>query len=351
MIGQLNHQHFLIEYHGNKIKDYLFYDENTDDLEGKENYDPKSFVFSLKSYNSLEKPRKFNSKENETESFALTNDGDEFLFQFGDKDILIFSENRNDFSRCIQKNYDYEDVNNTLREETDYPLFEVKRIQVYQMYETDEQKEIRKKKFEKQLIEEKEAMKQYSKPFITDNEMKQIEEWTNMKFQEIIFDSEYCQWTLGNSTFDNHLFEKEKMIVIFENEDNDVFGGYISMCLDNLDELESEENNFYPLIYFDPNVFLFSLRSNGRLEKPTRFDFKKQEYMPTIAIGTKYESMLISFGIKDIIIPKKQYREYTMCEQNFFDYQDYENVFVRQRDEEIFTVKRFQVYQMYETEK
>ena len=51
-------------------------------------------------------------------------------------------------------------------------------------------------------------------------EIEQIEEEVKLKFKEIVFDSNCCDWNWKTSTFDKHLIGKEKMVFLIEIEDN-----------------------------------------------------------------------------------------------------------------------------------
>ena len=61
--------------------------------------------------------------------------------------------------------------------------------------------------------------------------------------------------------------------------------------------------------------------------------------------------ILFDFGESDICIKKEKNKNECYCEQDAFDYQGNDNVFVgKEGSGNPFTVKRIQVWQMYETE-
>ena len=66
------------------------------------------------------------------------------------------------------------------------------------MYKNNEQlKEI--------YLFETQQMKQYSQLIVTENEMKQLNYWTNLQFKEILFDSDYCSWSIDKSIFNKRI--------------------------------------------------------------------------------------------------------------------------------------------------
>ena len=50
----------------------------------------------------------------------------------------------------------------------------------------------------------------------TIEEMKQIEKWTSLSCNEIIFDSSVDNWGCNTSTFDQQIFGKEKIVILIE---------------------------------------------------------------------------------------------------------------------------------------
>ncbi|EMS14749.1 hypothetical protein KM1_299820, partial [Entamoeba histolytica HM-3:IMSS] len=57
-------------------------------------------------------------------------------------------------------------------------------------------------------------------------EMRQIEEWTNRKVGNILFDSDKDDWNVDTSVFDQRIMYKEHIIIIIEDSEGNKFGGY-----------------------------------------------------------------------------------------------------------------------------
>ena len=54
--------------------------------------------------------------------------------------------------------------------------------------------------------------------------MKYIEQFTQMKYQEIVFDSNMCEWKTKTSTFDDRILGKKNIAILLEEEKGNVFG-------------------------------------------------------------------------------------------------------------------------------
>ncbi|BFU20522.1 trichohyalin, putative [Entamoeba histolytica] len=87
-------------------------------------------------------------------------------------------------------------------------------------------------------------------------EIEQLEEWTNRKVRNILFDSDKDDWNVDTSIFDQRIMNKEHIIIIIEDSKGNQFGGYVNSKIDKVD-------------YFinDSKSFVFSLESNGRNEE------------------------------------------------------------------------------------
>ena len=82
------------------------------------------------------------------------------------------------------------------------------RIQVIQMYETEEQKRIR---------EEKEEVNK-----------KQIEEMTQMKMGETLFDSNVDNWSKDTSVLSERIIGKKQIVFMIEDSEGEIFGYYLN---------------------------------------------------------------------------------------------------------------------------
>ena len=59
------------------------------------------------------------------------------------------------------------------------------------------------------------------------NEITQIEEWTQMKTKETIFDSNKTNWKKDSSLFDAIVLSKEKLLFFIETTDGITIGGFM----------------------------------------------------------------------------------------------------------------------------
>ncbi|BFU25804.1 trichohyalin, putative [Entamoeba histolytica] len=97
--------------------------------------------------------------------------------------------------------------------------------------------------------------------------IKQLEELTEKRINNILFDSDKDNWNKNTSVFNQKIMNKEHLIIIIEDEDGNKFGGYVNSKIDKVDECIN-----------DSKSFLFSLESNGRMKGMKKFDIKQPEY-------------------------------------------------------------------------
>ena len=94
-------------------------------------------------------------------------------------------------------------------------------------------------------------------------EVEQIEKWTELECEEIIFDSRKDNWAKNTSVFNDKIMGKEHLLFVIEDEEGEKFGYYLnSQIVKKYDEL----------IKIDNKSFLFNLQSNGRIEQPRKYE-------------------------------------------------------------------------------
>ena len=86
--------------------------------------------------------------------------------------------------------------------------------------------------------------------------------------KELIFDSDICDWDVETSTFENHISNKEKLIFLIENKENERFGYYLHTKI---------EEKYREWISTDNQSFLFTIESHNQLIQPMKYDI-----IPTI---------------------------------------------------------------------
>ena len=96
------------------------------------------------------------------------------------------------------------------------------------------------------------------------NHLKQLEEWTELKCCDLLFDSEIDNWLKYYSVLNERIIGKKQLVFVIENENGEIFGYYLNTEI--IEEYKNHET--------DLNSFHFNLQSNGRLEKPMKFEIK-----------------------------------------------------------------------------
>ena len=93
------------------------------------------------------------------------------------------------------------------------------------------------------------------------DEQQQIESWTKKKCDEVIFDSDQDDWGRNTSVFDDKVINRSNLVFVIEDTDDNKFGGYIGIKINEINRSMD-----------DPKVFLFSLKSNGRIDGMMKFE-------------------------------------------------------------------------------
>ncbi|BFU26526.1 predicted protein [Entamoeba histolytica] len=195
----------------------------------------------------------------------------------------------------------------------------------------DEAKE--RKRQEEERRKEKERKKQEGerlrimKGMNTMEEMLQLEEWTNRKVFNILFDSDKDDWKVNTSVFDQRIINKEHIIIIIEDTEGNKFGGYVNSKINRVDGF-----------IYDSKSFVFSLESNGMM----KFNIKDQEY--AFYLNNQSSGWLFGFGGGfDIYVYKENYKTKSCCRQCSFEYEGISNALC---GKECFTPQRIIVIEM-----
>ena len=270
--------------------------------------DKFSFEFNLKSFGRLNGMMKFTIKD-KSYGYKLFDKTKDKLIQLGD--IILYKSNRKQFSYCEQNKdkFDYKDILNALTGRTRYKdeatmkqfIFVPKKIIVFQMNLSNEQKQLQKEKedhLNKQREINFEKMKQKNI-----KEFKQLEQWIGLQCYELLFDSNIDDWSIDKSTFDDKIIGKNQLVFFIENERNEKFGCYLN-C-----EIKDEFNKW---ISTNDKSFQFNLQSNGRLSNMMKFESKNNsiEYF----LCDKSDKSLIKLG--DIFLNKENDKSLCYCLQN-----------------------------------
>ncbi|BFU25010.1 predicted protein [Entamoeba histolytica] len=169
----------------------------------------------------------------------------------------------------------------------------------------------------------------------TIEEMLQLEEWTNKKVGNILFDSDIDNWNKNTSVFDKRIKNKEHIMIIIEDSEGNKFGGYVS---EKIDKVGGWIN--------DSKSFIFSLKSNGRMKGMKKFDIKQPER--AFYLFYQLGDSLFGFGngFGDIHVCKESYKTQSYCSQQSFSYEGISNALCGKEFPYHFTPKRIIVIEM-----
>ena len=125
---------------------------------------------------------------------------------------------------------------------------------------------------------------------------------------------------------------RSNLMFVIEDTNNNKFGGYISSTI-----------NQYESWITDSKAFVFSLKSNGRLNGMKKFDITQPQFAFYLYQKSS-QIYLFSIGGNDIGVCKKNYRNGGWGNQQSFNYEGHQNVLKGNDDD--YTMKRFVVIQM-----
>ena len=171
------------------------------------------------------------------------------------------------------------------------------------------------------------------------DQIQQIEEWTKLKCEDVLFDSTIDDWSQNTSVLNERIIGKKQIVFLIEDEDGEKFGYYL-----NTEVIEK----YGDWIETDNKSFEFNLESNGRLKQPMKFEIKDLKY-------GGYELYIKSIGylivLGDIYLMKENKKNESYCYQfeDWFDYHGIENALCGKKpypNGEDFTPKRILVIQM-----
>ena len=83
---------------------------------------------------------------------------------------------------------------------------------------------------------QKENIQQYIDTVLTESEQKQIEEWSKLHFEDILFDSDVDEWDDKISSFNERLYGKKGIVLLVEDEKKELFGYYLSKTIKERNE-------------------------------------------------------------------------------------------------------------------
>ena len=151
----------------------------------------------------------------------------------------------------------------------------------------------------------KQNIEEYLNTILEEQYRKRLEEWTGLHCFDILFDSDVDDWSRETSVLHYRIIGRKQLAFIIEDEDGEIFGYYLNSLINN--HIDDARNN-----KVDNSSFHFNLQSNGRLNKPMKFEIK--ELINGICLYKSFEEWLIYLG--DIVIRKENNKDKSWCNQN-----------------------------------
>ena len=129
-------------------------------------------------------------------------------------------------------------------------------------------------------------------------EITSIEEWTTYKLKGIVFDTEYCDWNLFSSTFDKHVWNREKLMFLIETSENIRFGGFVHSKVDSYRRIVDEK--LFGIV--DGESFVFTFKDGVGKKYHLKEDQKIQS---VFFLYPSDDDKLFLFGNGEISVGKK----------------------------------------------
>ena len=190
-------------------------------------------------------------------------------------------------------------------------------------------------------------IKDEMKDIVDHVEIQQLQEWTEKKCDEIVFDSEKDNWSVNSSVFDDKVKGKKDLIFLIESDDGDKFGGYVTATINGTGSWIKDENSF-----------VFSLKKMNEIEKRMKFEIKENCAENAFYMDSKSNDNLFKMGYynyyynyyynSSIQISKRNNTSYCQQKNDVYDFHDVENAFIPKcmNNYREFTPKRITVIQM-----
>ena len=172
--------------------------------------------------------------------------------------------------------------------------------------------------------------------------MKQLEEWTDKKCEKVIFDSTKDNWSQNSSVFDSKVINKSNLMFVIEDTNRNKFGGYVTSTI-------NQRNNYIN----DSNSFLFSLKSNGRINGMMKFEVQSNYEKNAFYLDQKSNTQLFRFGPNHTILVYKENSKgssYNCHDNNYYNFHGATSAFFQNSNNNTnsqhYTPKRITVIQM-----
>ena len=209
-------------------------------------------------------------------------------------DIVIRKEELKDKCICEQTSFQYNKPHSLIGKQGN---FSINRIVAIQM-----------------KLSKEDYLKKVQLYGISLNQINILENWTQKKVGDIIFDTVSDDWEDSTSILNNRIEGKRQLIFLVEDKKCQKFGYYHPTDI----HLIHQE-----WLTPDETAFMFNLESNGRLKEPIKFEIK-QLHDNGCFFHPKRSDHLISFG--EVVLYKRNKSGWSYCCQTneMFDYHSIE---------------------------
>ncbi|ELP86862.1 hypothetical protein EIN_044100 [Entamoeba invadens IP1] len=146
---------------------------------------------------------------------------------------------------------------------------------------------------------------------LSKEEVTQLEDWTQMRIGQVVFDGEHENWSTGTSVFDAKIYHKRNLVFVIEDANGNKFGGFVKSEIDTIGGG-----------IVDTGSFLFSLASNGRFDCMQKFPISQEGASRAFWVWPANNWCLLQFGFcgDDISIAKKSEVLGSSCTQSAYIY-------------------------------
>ena len=169
-------------------------------------------------------------------------------------------------------------------------------------------------------------------------EREQILKWTDMQLDQVVFDSLHDEWKAGTSGLNEKMLKKDNLLFLIEDMVGNTFGGFVKSKIE-------KEGSWIS----DKNAFLFSLRSNGRIDGMMKFEIKEPKYAFYLYENSQDRFFGFGYGVSHAItIFKANRKSQCYCDQNdkYFNYHDIDCALCGTKHPEKMLLKRIVIIQM-----
>ena len=243
------------------------------------------------------------NKHNELQTYIETNESD---FQKQLKQLQLHKEFIKSQEQLLQSLKQFEITISTTLQNSKNEL-ETTKSEITQFINSQTNEQIKNEMIQQYQLIEKESLQ------LTNEQIKQLEQWTSKSFGKILFDSKVDNWSKETSVFHEKIMNHSHLLLIIEDEKEEIFGYYLHS------EMKNEFNSY---VNTTMESFLFNIQSNGRLNEMKQFKMMKEGlgyhlYKPS-------EEYLICFG--DIMLMKYEKKENCCVFQNEYSVYNYDGL-------------------------